>query len=488
MEKIYLEAKAKKDGSPIEKVIKKLGIPYPNDSLGFIHARYASFNEANGNKVLLAESVKEDVKTLRFTQANKNHNRQYGPILGSVLDAWVNEETNEIEIVFSFYKSLYPEMWEEAVQDLENGDLTVSFELAYKKADLETLSGGIKKIKHCQFDGVGVLFKGTKPAFKDAHCLEFAIQEIEYLLKNEDRTLVYASIQDIGKKWAKIGELIEEALSEKNSNLDNNIKEDLNVNKKDAIIAELGEELVKDWTDADFEDEVKIEAARKLKKEKIETKECAKEETVETTELATEEVVEEVKNEEASKVERTTTENVVVEDQEAQTTVTKNEETVIKVDDQEVEKTVTMTTTTYTYAEMEAVKAEYEVKLKEKEEALAKKDTEIAFIKENAKRIIEIRNDLGEFVANLSDEELFDKAKMELAQLKKENALLKAKSEEIAPKTMVASEETATETIIASEPEKPVENADATLAEDNSPAAVENRIKEYVKSRKQTKK
>jgi len=70
MESIYLTAKAQKTNKSIKSTIEKLGIEYPNSSLGFIHARYASFNDVNANKVLLLESVKEDVPKLLFTQAN----------------------------------------------------------------------------------------------------------------------------------------------------------------------------------------------------------------------------------------------------------------------------------------------------------------------------------------------------------------------------------------------------------------------------------
>jgi hypothetical protein len=75
----------------------------------------------------------------------------------------------------------------------------------------------------------------------------------------------------------------------------------------------------------------------------------------------------------------------------------------------------------YTYAQVEEIKAEYEAKLQAKDE-------EISFIKENAQKVIEIRAELGEFVAKLSDEELFDEKAIKIARLEKENADLKKAS------------------------------------------------------------
>ena len=105
MEKIYFEAKVKKSQTPIESVIKKLDIIYPNESLGFLHAIYAKADgkTPNLNKVILDTSVKQDVPQLRFLQANMNHQRA-GFVMGTILDSWVNPKTEEIEIVFSFFK------------------------------------------------------------------------------------------------------------------------------------------------------------------------------------------------------------------------------------------------------------------------------------------------------------------------------------------------------------------------------------------------
>ena len=255
-ETIYFEAKVKKSKTPIEKVIKDLGIVYPNDSLGFFHAIYAKFEEANGNKVILANSVKDDVPKLKFTQCNMNHNRELGPVLGSILDAFVNEKTDEVEIVCSFFKSIYPEHWETAQQLIENGELTVSFELKVEKEDIEVLKGGVRRLKKVDFDGVGLLF-AVKPAYKNAHVLQLA-NEIVNKVFDKSRELVYASAKDAVDKLEKTSKAIEDIIKskEEDNQVDKKAKDALLAKFKEAIIEELGDEAVKDWSDAEWEAEL----------------------------------------------------------------------------------------------------------------------------------------------------------------------------------------------------------------------------------------
>jgi len=546
MERIYVEAKAKKSKKPIKEVISKLGIVYPNPSLGFIHARYASFQEKNGNNVLLLDSVKQDVPKLNFTQANYLH-RRAGYVLGSILAAWVNEDTNEIEIVFSFYKNLYPKLWEQAQEDLESGELTVSFELMYDQKNL-VVENGVKILKRVDFDGVGVLFSGTKPAFKDAHCLAFAMQDIEDFLHSEDKNLIFASVKDIAVKWAKIGELLEQTIQDKqggNSEMDKKANDALLAKFKTEIIAELGEEAVKEWDDAHWEAELAKRAnPEETKEEKAdedkaeETKvEDKKEEATQTEETKPEEKKEEVSEEkvedkkEEAKSEETkeekpseevakkysceclecgkkvqTTEHCkdikcpecggemrredrpskTAQEENAQEVHEKTTETrvydVIRDDStnkMEVVETVTTTIerdgkvitdekmvreTVYSQEQMDAMKAECDAKL-------VSKDEEIKFVKEHASEIIRIRAEFGDFVKDMSDEDLFNEAKMEIIKLKKENAELKAKV------VVTAAEETTEE--------KKDENIQATetTEEETTEESSAERVKTLVKQR-----
>jgi hypothetical protein len=461
IQKIYIEAKAQKSQKPIVQVIKKLGLVFPNSSLGFIHARYASFSEANGNSVLLAETVKKDVPKLLFTQANYQHKREYGPVLGSILDAWVNEDTNEIEIVFSFYKTLYPKLWEQAQKDLDNNNLTVSFELMVSKSNIETLPNGVKKLHRVDFDGVGVLFSGTKPAFKEAFCLESAMLEIEQMLNADSPELIYANAKNIAEKWTKIGQMLEKAINDKQ---DIN-KEEILVDKtsKDALLAifkteltkELGEEVVKDWTDEQFaielEKRAKVDENDKSKENKA-SEQKSEEKLVEKEEIKSEEKpVEkaEDKKEEAQIVNEKTTEtriyDVKRDTENSSMEVIETTTTQKEVDGKVVMDEKITRQTVYAQEKIDAMKVDYETKIAEKEaiisakdadikakdEAIIVKDAQIKLIKENAKLIITKRNELGEFARDLSDEDLIvNNDKVKIATLTKENAELKAKKTE----------------------------------------------------------
>ena len=454
-ETIYFEAKVKKSKTPIDKVIKDLGIVYPNDSLGFFHAVYAKFEEANANKVILADSVKSDVPKLKFTQANMNHNRELGPVLGTILDAFVNEKTNEIEIVCSFFKSVYPKHWETAQELMEKGELTVSFELKVDKDDIEVLSGGVRRLKQVDFDGVGLLF-AVKPAYKNANVLQLA-NEIVNKVFDKSRELVYASAKDAVDKLEKTSKAIEEIIKskEEDNQVDKKAKDALLAKFKEDVIKELGEEAVKNWSEAEWEDElakrsdsseevaesteeVVEEKKEEAKEEVVEEKEEeeATEEVVEEKEEAKEEVVEEKeesaelhKQEEETKIKTTD-----VYDDEAKTeTITTEVESVVKNNDKEVMRKKVSEETTYSFAEVEEekakVKEEYEAKVSEKDEEIKTLTAQVSFYKENATKIAEIRAELSTYVDDLSDEDLLDNDKLEIARLKKQ--LDEAKSKEV---------------------------------------------------------
>jgi len=183
-EKILLSAKVNNDD--IEGIIKNANIQYPHESLGFFKAVYASIdNKANKNGVRLASSVKGQIPQLVGTQTNFEHQR-VGSICGTILYAFVNK-TDEIEIVFSFYKTVYPNEYEYAMELLDAGELNVSFELKVDKADIEYLPDGTRSLKKVSFDGVGLLME-NQPAYPNAHVYQHAtIDELR------EQDLVFAS-------------------------------------------------------------------------------------------------------------------------------------------------------------------------------------------------------------------------------------------------------------------------------------------------------
>ena len=407
-EKINLSAKVKKIDNGIKKALKKANIQYPHESLGFFKAIYAKVDgkTPNGNGVILAKSVKDNVPFLIGTQMNRDHIRE-GYIMGSIIDAYINEN-EEIEIVFTFAKNVYPEEYELALELMKDEKLTVSFELSVDNNDVEVVEGRYRKLKNVSFDGVGLLFD-IKPAYANAHVLETAMRIIERTFEHEGKQLLYASAKDITQKWVRIGELIEKALQDKSN------KGDIKMDKKanDALLAaqkklvseEFGEEVVKGWSDEDFLNQDKIDEVReslKATEEKVEDKK------VEDKAKESEETAEKTVVEEDVKINQ----KVTYDDEKNEETIEVESERVVKYDDKIKVVEKTKSEVTYSYAQVEEIKAEYEIKISEKE-------NEIKFLKENAQKIIEIRSELGDFVKDLSDEDLLDDDKLEKARLQK---------------------------------------------------------------------
>ena len=428
-EKIKLSAKVKKIDSGIKKALKKANIQYPHESLGFFKAIYAKVDgkTPNGNGVILAKSVKDNVPYLIGTQVNRDHIRE-GYIMGSIIDSSINEN-EEIEIVFTFAKNVYPEDYELALELMKEEKLTVSFELSVDNKDVEVVEGRYRKLKNVSFDGVGLLFD-IKPAYANAHVLENAMRIIEKTFKQEGKQLLYASAKDITQKWVRIGELIEKALQDKSNKgeikMDKKANDALLAAQKKLVSDEFGEEAVKGWSDEDFLNQDKIDEVRESLKatdEKVEDKVEDKAVEEEVEDKADEKADEKVEDKVEDKADETAEKTVVEEDIKVNQKVTyddeKNEETieidserVVKRDDKIKVVEKTKTEVTYSYAQVEEIKAEYELKISEKEK-------EITFLKENAQKIIEVRSELGDFVKDLSDEDLLDDDKLEKARLQK---------------------------------------------------------------------
>jgi len=485
-EKIYLESTVKKIDQVIEKSLKNMGIVYPHESLAFFRSVYCELEKANKNNVILAQSVEDDIPQLIGCQVNLGHKR-YGYIVGQIIHAFKNDK-NEIEIVFTFHKSVYEKEYNEALESLEQGELTVSFELMVDDKDTIKMAGGVRKLTHVSFDGVGLLNSGETPACPVAVVFETAKRIIEDAFAKKDKNLVYASAKDITKNWIRIGELIETALTKKENkgetNMDKKTQEALLAKQKSFVVEEFGEEAVKEWTDQDFLNQDKIDALREsLKAETDEDQpkvepEADVEDNKDEGEEASEDEVSDVEKDESS-------ENVVKEPIEAEKMVVERDvkvkevetfddetgeermetetEVEVKVDGKPTFTKKEKTDVTYTFAEVEEIKAQHTADIEEK-------DKEIAFLKENAKNIIEIRAELGEFVKELSDEQLFDETLIEIAKLKKENSELRKSN-----KVETASDDTTDE--------EDLDTGKGVVPDVESEETSDDRIAQYIKAK-----
>lgn len=453
-EHLFIQAKAEKIDKQIEESIQRAGIQYPHHSLRFFKARYALADgeSPNGNNVLLEKSVQEDVPYLIGTQVNRDHDGTQR--IGYVLNSFVIND--EIQIIICFDTTYLESEYEEANKLLEEGKLHVSFELMVEKKNIK-IEGRIKRLSHVEFVGVGLLFD-VEPAYKDGHVIAKAMKIIEDALKEENKQLLFANVEDISKKWMSLGEKIEKIIKDIKLNndaiggdnqMDEKAKKALLDKFKAEVIAKRGKE-VKDWTDEQFEaelikqaeDEAKLEAQKK------------------TAELKTKEEAEKKVKEQAEIQNRQSTEvrtYNVTEDTEAGTMeVVETIKTSNVVDGKEVCNEEVKRHALYTYAKMESeinkakeeVKNEYESKLKEKDDILAKtninelnqqliaKDEEIKKLQakitdyqtqERTKYITEIRAELGDFAKDLTDDQLFNEDKVTIARLTKQNSELKSR-------------------------------------------------------------
>lgn len=419
------------EGKDLEAIAKKRGIQYPSTHLAFFKSVYAEIETPNKNGVSLSrEAVEGGLPGIIGCQINFNHWRS-GYICGQLLDAWINDE-DQIEIAFTFHRSVYPEKYEEALELLDQGELTVSFELRAEKENIEYMADGTRRLHKVDFDGVGLLM-GEKPACPAAIVFETAKQKILDLIGRDTPDLVFARSAVTSCK--DLLESIETAINDKkegdNRDMDEKTNEALLAEFKKSITEEFGEEAVKDWTDEDFLNEEKIIDLRQAKEEAKETEEKAEEQKVSEEAEEESEGKEEANKEESEevaqkcKMEQEINKKVTEEyDEESQSEVVKTEEEMVtKVNDEIVEVRKQLEEIMFNYAELEKKNAELEEALKSKEEEVAK-------IKENALKVAALRVELGDYSSSLSDEDLLNEDKVEIARLKKLNADFKNRDRE----------------------------------------------------------
>lgn len=517
-ERIYFESKVQKIDQEIAKTLQKIGITYPHESLAFFRSIYSELEKPNKNNVILAQSVENDIPQLIGCQVNFSHKR-YGFICGQILYAFKNNN-NEIEVIFSFHKSVYDKEYQNVLASFAKGELTVSFELLVDKANVEIVDGGYRKLKQVQFDGMGLLLSGETPACSVAIVFEQAKRLISDALHQDNKELVYASIKDISKRWTEIGELLEKSINDKklegDKTMNKKARQALLAKFKEEVTKELGEEAVKDWTDEQFEIELKkrVEAEEQTKEEKPDASkneaEESKEEKSSDEKVDTEKPKEDEKSketsedketeekdeakkkadelkakEEADKLEaekqakeaeiqkRKETQNIVyevTEDSEKGTMeVVETITTQREVDGKVTKDEKVVRTTVYTQATIDAIKAEYDTKITAKDEEIKSLKLQVTAYqeKEKAEKVSVIRAELGDFAKDLSDEQLFDEDKVQIARLEKKISELKTKKD---GKVIIAKDET-------------LETGHAKPNEEDDELDIKQARKQYVKSK-----
>jgi hypothetical protein len=182
--------KTAQETSKIKEVAEKLGIVLPSTHTAIFQSVYSPIEESNDNGVRLAkDAVENALPGIIGSQANLEH-FGYGWIVGIILDAFIND-SNEIEIVYTFAKNIYSEEYIKAVEKMEKGELTVSFELYAMNGTTESLSDGTIRVNDIDFQGVGILLDST-PAYKNAITYEMA-STYKARAEKEGKEMVLAS-------------------------------------------------------------------------------------------------------------------------------------------------------------------------------------------------------------------------------------------------------------------------------------------------------
>jgi len=418
---------------PLYKLAQSKGINMPHPSLGIFKSVLAEIEQPNANGIRLgASATKEAVSTLIGCQINYNHLRA-GHVLGHIIDAEINSN-NDIEVTCIFFRDIYQEQYQEAMELFAQNELTMSFELSADIESQDKLQDGTKRLNDYYFTGAGLLF-GLAPACKKARVFELATRNLYNQLTIERQSLIFANNQNTKKSI--MGVLI------KVTNKAEEIKaEEIKAEEIEKVIEPIVEVKIEEVTPEvlvviepeNIVEEVKAEEPLKIEEPVVEAPSAIISPEVDTlvndqlTENKQEVIAEDVPMEETTiKLEPST---VTVEETRKMTdTVDPNQmtETVkvettmtVKQNDKTVQKETQVTETTYTYAQVEEIKATYEKQVAELNEKLVAKDAEIVKIKETSDKLAVLKLELGsnEFAKNFTDADYLDVTKVENAKLK----------------------------------------------------------------------
>jgi len=428
---------------------KDRGIILPSDNLGAFKTVYARLEDSNRNGVRLAtEAVEGALDSLIGAQVNINHWRENWTV-GSIFWAKINDN-DAIEIAFTFFKDVYPEEYELAMELFEKGELTVSFELTADKDKQEFNADGTRTLHDVHFVGCGLLLN-ENPAEPTAIVFESAKRQIEELITRSTGDLVFANANEINfnrlreairatlqpdtikvlDKESQINPVTEggselmdktekkEPLVEAEEVIEASTEEISEVESTEVIEAEKVDEVAEEKP----EEEVPEETVEEAEAEEPEAEEA---EEPEVEEEKAEDISEEAESDKA-KVEYKTEVNQVVketyDEDETKVEVESEVTETIEVDGEPVEKIVEKTKkeTVYTMAEVEAMQISYETQIAELKEALEAKDSEI-----ESARVAELKDELGTYVVDFTEEDFLNEDKVEIARLRKENDALKS--------------------------------------------------------------
>jgi hypothetical protein len=187
--------------SEIKESAKKMGMILPSPDLAVFKTKWADIDKKNLNNVRLPRKAVEDgIQTLVGKNLNFEHKGAYN-VCGFCLSVKIKKD--EIECIQVFYKSLYPEQFEELKEKIKTKEAAVSFEIWNKSPEtgesvVKELSDGTKEIIKIICHGTGLLLCNP-PACPTAKIFHLeAKKELENAEKIVDKIfsedLIYAQM------------------------------------------------------------------------------------------------------------------------------------------------------------------------------------------------------------------------------------------------------------------------------------------------------
>lgn len=172
---------------------KKRGIlAEGSKDLGLIKTIYCFTDRANDNgDVVPSKEFQKKFPQIVGKPMNIGHNRTL--IVGVYIDYKYIVKENTAIAYATFFKSIYPKLWEKAKKLKKANKLSSSFEIWSPEDKREYLADGTCKLRQMEIAGGALIFeeKGDTPAFRDAKALAIAKTQVEKELIGD--SLVYAS-------------------------------------------------------------------------------------------------------------------------------------------------------------------------------------------------------------------------------------------------------------------------------------------------------
>jgi len=182
--------------SEIKEAAKKMGMILPSPDFAVFKTKWADIGKANLNKVRLPrKAVEEGIQTLIGKNLNFEHQGAYN-VCGFCLSVEIKKD--EIECIQVFYKSLYPDKFEELKEKIKTKEAAVSFEIwnvdpSTKKSVVKELADGTKEIIKIICHGTGLLLINP-PACPTAKIFKLVAKAQRFLENKFSSDLIYAEM------------------------------------------------------------------------------------------------------------------------------------------------------------------------------------------------------------------------------------------------------------------------------------------------------